>query len=182
MRIRNAWAFGFAALLATASSGCMRRETQVQRADRSQVLLRGIGYEVTDIDPQLGTGTAEQAVTSGLFEGLVTEDPRDLHPVPGVASRWDISPDKLAYTFFLRPDARWSNGKPVIADDFVQSWKRILSPRFLPKMRTCSTSSRARRPSTRAQPMIFPAWAWLPWASARCACPSSTLRRISCRF
>jgi oligopeptide transport system substrate-binding protein len=128
MRIRNAWAFAFAALLAAASAGCMRRETQVQRADRDQVLLRGIGYEVTDIDPQLGTGTAEQAVISGLFEGLVTEDPRDLHPVPGVASRWDISSDRLAYTFFLRPDARWSNGKPVTADDFVQSWKRILSP------------------------------------------------------
>src|SRR5208283_3136365 len=45
-----------------------------------------------------------------------------------VAYRWDISPDGLSYTFFLRPEARWSNGKPVTADDFVQSWRRILSP------------------------------------------------------
>ncbi|MGD1032313.1 MAG: peptide ABC transporter substrate-binding protein [Opitutaceae bacterium] len=128
MKFPNAWAAAMAALLAAASSGCLRRETQVERADRDQVLLRGIGYEVSDIDPQLGTGTAEQAVISGLFEGLVTEDPRDLHPVPGVAYRWDISPDGLSYTFFLRPEARWSNGKPVTADDFVQSWKRILTP------------------------------------------------------
>ncbi len=128
MRCRTAWPVALAALLAAASAGCLRRETQVQRADRDQVLLRGIGYEVADIDPQLGTGTAEQAVISGLFEGLVTEDPRDLHPVPGVAYRWDISPDGLTYTFFLRPDARWSNGRPVTAADFVQSWKRILSP------------------------------------------------------
>ena len=127
MRFRNAWP-AFAILLAAASAGCLRRETDVQRGDREQVLLRGVGYEVTDIDPQLGTGTAEQAVISGLFEGLVAEDPRDLHPVPGVAGRWDISPDGLTYTFFLRPEARWSNGKPVTADDFVQSWKRILSP------------------------------------------------------
>jgi oligopeptide transport system substrate-binding protein len=128
MKSRNAWPVAFAALLAFASAGCLRRETQVQRSDREQVLLRGIGYEVTGIDPQLGTGIAEQAVISALFEGLVTEDPRDLHPVPGVAYRWDISPDGLTYVFFLRPEARWSDGRPLTADDFVQSWKRILSP------------------------------------------------------
>jgi len=118
-----------AALLAAAPSGCLRRETQVERADRDQVLLRGIGYEVTDIDPQLGTGTAEQAVISGLFEGLVTEDPSDLHPVPGVAYRWDISPDGLSYTFFLRPEARWSNGDPVTSADFIYAWRRQVDPK-----------------------------------------------------
>ena len=128
MKSRTAWPVAFAALLAALCAGCMRRETQVRQADREQVLLRGIGYEVADIDPQLGTGTAEQAVISGLFEGLVAEDPRDLHPVPGVAYRWDVSPDGLTYTFFLRPDARWSNGAPVTAADFVKSWRRILTP------------------------------------------------------
>ena len=108
--------------------GCLRRETVVQRGDREQVLHRGIGYEVTDLDPQLATGTAEQAVVSALFEGLVTEDPRDLHPVPGVAARWTVSPDGITYTFFLRPEACWSNGKPITARDFVASWQRILTP------------------------------------------------------
>ena len=130
MRRRTVWPVALATLLAASCAGCLRRETQVQRADRDQVLLRGIGYEVADIDPQLGTGTAEQAVISGLFEGLVSEDPRDLHPVPGVAYRWDVSPDGLTYTFFLRADARWSSGRPVTAADFVQSWKRMLSPSF----------------------------------------------------
>jgi oligopeptide transport system substrate-binding protein len=128
MTWRSAWGVALAALLIATAPGCLRRETQVQRADREEVLLRGVGYEITDLDPQLGTGTAEQAATSALFEGLVSEDPRDLHPVPGVASRWDISPDGLSYAFYLRADARWSNGKPVTADDFVQSWRRILSP------------------------------------------------------
>jgi oligopeptide transport system substrate-binding protein len=62
-----------------------------------------------------------------LFEGLVTEDPVDLHPVPGVAERWEISPDGLLYTFHLRATAKWSNGDPVTATDFVASYKRVLT-------------------------------------------------------
>ncbi len=110
------------------SVGCGRRETIVQRGDREQVLHRGLGYEVTDLDPQLATGIGEGNVFAALFEGLVSEDPHDLHPVPGVAERWETSPDGLGYTFFLRADARWSNGRPVTAQDFVDSWRRILTP------------------------------------------------------
>jgi oligopeptide transport system substrate-binding protein len=107
---------------------CTRRETDVHRGDREQILYRGIGSEVSDLDPQLVTGLAEQCIVSALFEGLVTEDPHDLHPVPGVAERWEISPDGLTYTFHLRADARWSNGDPVTAHDFTASFRRILSP------------------------------------------------------
>ena len=109
-------------------SACTRRETDVQRGNREQVLHRGIGSEVSDLDPQLVTGLAEQCVVSALFEGLVTEDPRDLHPVPGVAERWEISPDGLTYTFHLRADAKWSDGASVTARDFVASFRRILTP------------------------------------------------------
>ncbi len=115
-------------LFAAALAGCLRRETDVQRGDREGVLLRGVGYEVADLDPQLASGTAEQAVVSALFEGLVSEDPANLHPVPGVASSWTVSADGLTYTFFLRPEARWSDGRPVTAGDFVESWQRILTP------------------------------------------------------
>lgn len=118
----------FLSLLSALLFGCSGRETAVQSGDRDQVLHRGIGYEVTGLDPQLATGIAEQAILSELFEGLVAEDPHDLHPIPGVATRWEISPDGLNYTFFLRPDARWSNGEPVTAQDFTDSWRRILTP------------------------------------------------------
>src|SRR5205823_1403508 len=63
-------------------------------------------------------------------EGLTQYDPRDLHPVPAVAERWEVSPDGLEYTFHLRADARWSDGAPVTAADFVFSAQRILSPAF----------------------------------------------------
>jgi oligopeptide transport system substrate-binding protein len=63
-----------------------------------------------------------------LFEGLTCIDEKTSQAVPGVAERWDVSTDGLVYTFHLRAEAKWSNGDPVTADDFVYSFHRILSP------------------------------------------------------
>jgi len=118
------------ALMAAAvvMAGCTPRETNVERGDREQILHRGIGVEIPGIDPHLATGTSEYSVLSALLEGLVSEDPVTLAAVPGVAERWDVSNDGLTYTFFLRTNARWTNGDPVTASDFIRSWKRVLSP------------------------------------------------------
>ena len=117
-----ALAFGFLA------AGCLKRETPVERGLREQVLHRNLGYEVVDLDPHLVTGIAEASVLGALFEGLVAEDPVDLHPVPGVAERWDVAPNGLVYTFHLRAEAKWSDGSPVTAQDFVASYRRVLTP------------------------------------------------------
>ncbi len=114
------------ALLVLAS--CHRPESNVEKGNRDQILHKGNGQEVQDLDPQLVNGVGEYNVISALIEGLVAEDPHDLHPVPGVAERWDISADGKLYTFHLRRNARWSNGAPVTARDFVESYRRILSP------------------------------------------------------
>jgi len=63
-----------------------------------------------------------------LFEPLVKFQLHDLALSPAVASHWDISDDRLTYTFHLRPDAKWSNGDPVTAGDFVYAWRRALLP------------------------------------------------------
>ncbi len=94
----------------------------------TQALCLGNGAEPKSLDPHLVTGVAEHNILSALLEGLAAEDPRDLTPVPGVAERWDVSPDGCTYTFHLRADARWSNGDPVRAADFVFSFRRMLSP------------------------------------------------------
>ncbi|MBI3850901.1 MAG: peptide ABC transporter substrate-binding protein [Verrucomicrobia bacterium] len=109
-------------------TGCTPPPTRVSIGDREQILHRGNGAEPQDIDPQTVTGVIEDHIIVALFEGLVSEDPHDLHPVPGVAERWDISDDKKTYTFHLRRNARWSNGAPVTAQDFVRSYRRILMP------------------------------------------------------
>jgi oligopeptide transport system substrate-binding protein len=92
------------------------------------ILHRGNGSEPADLDPQIVTGVPEHMILMGLFECLTAEDPKDLHPVPGVAERWEVSADQLTYTFHLRKNAKWSNGDAVTARDFYESYKRILEP------------------------------------------------------
>lgn len=86
------------------------------------------GSEPRTLDPGLMTGSPEGRIADAIFEGLTTRDPRSLRPAPGVASSWEISGDGLRYVFQLRPEARWSNGRPVTAADFVYAWRRLQDP------------------------------------------------------
>ncbi len=115
-------------LSAVALTSCAKRQSPVEHGNAHQILHRGIGPDLADLDPHLGSGTDDYTVLSALFEGLVSEDPITLAPVPGTAARWEISPDALTYTFHLRPEAKWSNGDPVTAHHFARSYQRILTP------------------------------------------------------
>jgi len=86
------------------------------------------GTEPKTLDPQLATGEPEHRILSSIFEGLARLDARSLEPVPGMAESWEISPDGKTYTFHLRPNARWSDGHPVTAQDFCYSWRRLQEP------------------------------------------------------
>ncbi|HOQ90296.1 MAG TPA: peptide ABC transporter substrate-binding protein, partial [Candidatus Hydrogenedentes bacterium] len=88
------------------------------------VLLAGNGTEPA----ALVFGVSEHRILSALFEGLATMDPGSLEPEPAAASRWEISDGGLVYRFYLDPDARWSDGTPVKAEDFVYAWRRMLTP------------------------------------------------------
>ena len=114
-------------LLCLSWAGCAKRETPVERGIREQVLERGLSADPADLDPHVITDLPEINVVSTLFEGLVAEDPVDLHPVPGVAESWEVSSDGLSYTFHLRANALWSNGAPVTAQDFSGSIRRVLT-------------------------------------------------------
>jgi oligopeptide transport system substrate-binding protein len=114
--------------LAGLFSSCTPPPTRISRGDREQILFRGNGAEPQDVDPQTVTGVPEDHIIVALFEGLVFEDPHDLHPVPGVAESWEVSPDGKTYTFHLRKNAKWSNGQGVTAGDFVRSYQRMLMP------------------------------------------------------
>ncbi len=94
---------------------------------RRQVLVFNNGVEPQTLDPSLMTGLPEHTIALGLFEGLTSLHPKTLAPVPGVAERWDVSPDGRVYRFHLRK-ARWSNGQPLTARDFVYAWRRALDP------------------------------------------------------
>jgi len=85
------------------------------------------GAEPESLDPAVITGQPEGRVVNALFEGLTTYDAAG-RAVPGVAESWTVSDDGLKYTFKIRDNARWSDGRPVTATDFVRSWQRTLSP------------------------------------------------------
>jgi oligopeptide transport system substrate-binding protein len=82
--------------------------------------------EPKTIDPHLATGVLDAYVINELIEGLTTLDEKGL-PQPAMAERWDVSPDGKTYTFHLR-QAKWTNGEPVTAADFVFGWRRSLAP------------------------------------------------------
>ncbi len=86
--------------------------------------------DVTTLDPQRMSWMQDLRVARLLFEPLVRLDvmTRDYDIVPGVAERWEVSEDFKEYTFHLRADAKWSNGTPVTAQQFVYSWRRALLP------------------------------------------------------
>jgi oligopeptide transport system substrate-binding protein len=108
--------------------GCGKRETLVEIGDRTQEFFFSNADEPSNLDPQTSIGNVEANIQLALFEGLVTGDPKQNMPRPGVAESWDISTNGRVYIFHLRHDARWSNGDPVTAGDFVESYRRMLMP------------------------------------------------------
>jgi len=120
--------FYFLTAMLLASCSEESQLTNVESGIRDQILYVSNGPEPEDIDPHVTTGVPEHYIQQSLFEGLVTKNPSTLEPVPGVAKSWEVSEDLLRYTFHLRDNARWSNGDPVTADDFIYAWKRSLSP------------------------------------------------------
>ncbi|HKP70363.1 MAG TPA: peptide ABC transporter substrate-binding protein [Pyrinomonadaceae bacterium] len=77
------------------------------------------------LDPAFAAAPPETDLVRAVFEGLTELDPQTLEAKPGVAEKWTPSEDLRSWTFHLRADAKWSNGKPVTAQDFVRSWKRL---------------------------------------------------------
>ena len=94
---------------------------------KQQTLVRHIKDEPASLDPAKAVGLPEIEVIRDLFEGLVNQDASG-KIIPGVATSWQSSDQRL-WTFTLRDDAKWSDGTPVTAQDFVYSWQRLVNPK-----------------------------------------------------
>ncbi|MEO8429058.1 MAG: peptide ABC transporter substrate-binding protein [Verrucomicrobiota bacterium] len=110
-----------AAFLLLALTGCAR-------GDPPADLVIINGPEPESLDPAIQTGQADGRVVMSIFEGLTRYNPTNATPLPGLAARWERSPDGLVHTFFLRTNAVWSAGEPIVAEDVVYSWRRVLDP------------------------------------------------------
>jgi oligopeptide transport system substrate-binding protein len=111
--------------------GCLRQHEGEQffgrvRVPASQEFRWSDGGLPKVFDPARAAAPPDTDVVRALFEGLTDYEPGTLKPVAAVASRWEQSEDGRVWTFHLRPDAQWSNGDAVTAQDFARSWARTL--------------------------------------------------------
>jgi len=96
-------------------------------AAAEMIYNRGNSADPESLDPHKTSTIYEAHILRDLFEGLVMQDATS-GLIPGVAESWTLSPDGKVYTFKVRSDAKWSNGEPVTADDFVYSFRRLEDP------------------------------------------------------
>ena len=126
-------------LPALAASVCVAAASNVHLANAAivppgvqlaakQELVRNNASEVETLDPNLAETVPSNNVTRDLFEGLTATD-ADGTVVPGVAEKWEQK-DATTWTFHLRKNAKWSNGEPVVAGDFVYGCQRLVDPKI----------------------------------------------------
>lgn len=111
---------------AVASGQAAQVPTGTPLSETQRIVINN-GSEVASLDPQKTEGVPESNVIRNLLEGLVETD-NNGQIVPGVAASWRQEQGRV-WTFTLRDDARWSNGEPVTAQDFVYSWQRLADPK-----------------------------------------------------
>ncbi len=104
------------------------RNTPLILEDGRTVLRRGNGAEPETLDPHRAQSVTSSNILRDMYEGLVSEAP-DGRLIPGAAERWDIGPHGKVYTFYLRKQAKWSNGDPVTAEDFAYGLRRCVDPK-----------------------------------------------------
>lgn len=128
-RFRSA---AIAVLLACLLVGCTSSASSRywgKTAAPSENVLRYIsGSEPESLDPQVPTGQPEARVLMAMYDGLVEYHPKTVNPIPAIAESWKISPDGTEFIFNLRKNAKFSNGAPIKAQDFVYTLRRALSP------------------------------------------------------
>src|ERR1700730_4694366 len=115
------------------ASGCTTRAQSAPYFGKTvppqgQVLRYISGSEPEALDPQVSTGQPETRIYLALYEGLTEIDPVTALAIPAIAERWEPNSDNTEFTFYLRRNARWSNGDPITAHDFVYSLRRGLAP------------------------------------------------------
>ncbi|ADD72696.1 peptide ABC transporter substrate-binding protein [Treponema pallidum] len=99
------------------------------RSERKEFVVSFSPYRPV-LHPHVASRVDEAQLLTALYEGLVTYDPYDLHPIPALAQHWSVSTDGLTWTFYLRDQIFFQNGDPITAETFQQSWLNLLNPEW----------------------------------------------------
>jgi oligopeptide transport system substrate-binding protein len=131
-RIRIGLALVALALVAIACTTSAKNDPYFGKVapPEGQVLRYLSGAEPQTLDPQYMTGQPESRIAVALYDGLVEYEEATMTPRPSLANSWEPNADGTVWTFHLRDDAKWTDGEPLNAHDFVYSWRRALSPDF----------------------------------------------------
>jgi oligopeptide transport system substrate-binding protein len=121
---RRVLATPLALAVAATMSACGK---QIEPGNKPAILLRGNGPDPDSLDPHKARSTESMVVLRDLFEGLTRLD-RQAATIPAAAESWTVSDDGRVYTFKLRANVRWSNGEPLVAEDFVAGLRRLVDP------------------------------------------------------
>lgn len=116
------------AILAGCTTSASSKYFGLTEPPKDNVLRYISGSEPESLDPQFVTGQPEARIMMALYDGLVEYHPITMEPMPAIAETWDLSSDGTEYIFHLRKNAKFSNGDPITAKDFVYSFHRALSP------------------------------------------------------
>jgi oligopeptide transport system substrate-binding protein len=109
-------------------ASCNRQQPPDSARLVEAVLRRGLGGEPASLDPAAAVDTFSTQILQDVYEGLTVESSSG-DVIPGIATSWQVDQTGTKYTFQLRKDALWSNGKPIRAQDFANAWKRVLDPK-----------------------------------------------------
>jgi oligopeptide transport system substrate-binding protein len=127
-KVKQLCAVTLAAMLGmSVLTGCGSKSNDKAATASKQEITYNLGADPRTLDPALCTDTTGTTVLANAFVGLAELDENE-KAVPGQAEKWDVSDDKLTYTFHLKKDLKWSNGDPVKASDYEYEWKRLLNP------------------------------------------------------
>ena len=125
-----------AALLAASCTTHASRSEYFGKVEppEGQVLRYISGSEPESLDPQISSGQPEARIYMAIYDGLAEYHPKTMEPIPSIAERWVINEDATEFVFYLRHDAKFSNGDPITAADFLYTIRRGFSPELASRL------------------------------------------------
>ncbi|MEU0966846.1 peptide ABC transporter substrate-binding protein [Streptomyces sp. NPDC005917] len=100
---------------------------QAEAAQSDKVLTVAVAQSVDSLSPFLAVRLLSTSLQRLMYEYLTDYDPGDAHPIPGLATKWAASADKLTWTYTIRSDAKWSDGQKVTAEDAAWTFDKLMT-------------------------------------------------------
>ncbi len=125
----------FALLVAGCTAHAQKQEWfGAIRPAEGQTLRYISGSEPESLDPQMSSGQPEARIDMALYDGLAEYHPKTMEPMPALAESWKINEDASEFVFFIRHDAKFSNGDPITAQDFLYTIRRGFRPELASRL------------------------------------------------